>query len=107
VFPAGEQGDGGEVGTVFTTDAHGRSTIWVVIERDDDVIRYARVTPGHLAGTVEVRVPPGEAEITYDLTALNDHAQAELEQFAAGYDQFMAEWERAIAATAGARRELR
>jgi hypothetical protein len=97
VFPAGEHGDGGDVGTVFTTDAHGSTTIWVVVQRGDDSIRYARVTPGQLAGTVEVRLRPGEAEVTYDLTALNDHAQSELEHFAAGYEGFMAGWERAIA----------
>jgi hypothetical protein len=97
VFPAGEQGDGAEVGTVFTTDAHGRSTVWVVIERGDDVIRYARVTPGHLAGTVDVRLRTDEAEVTYDLTALTAEAQHELERFAAGPD-FMAEWRSAIAA---------
>jgi hypothetical protein len=101
VFPAGEQGDGGEVGTVFTTDSQGRSTIWVVIERGDNVIRYARITPGHLAGTVDVRLRTDEAEVTYDLTALTTEAQHELERFAAGYPGFMAEWQRAIAATDG------
>jgi hypothetical protein len=97
-FPDGESGDGGAPGTVFTTDAHGRHTIWVVLDRRDDAIRYARITPGHLAGTVEVRLGEGAAEVTYDLTALTPDAVPELEAFAAGYDAFMAEWERAIAA---------
>ena len=98
LFPAGEQGDGAEPGTVFVTAAHGRETIWVVLDRGADAVRYARITPGHLAGTVEVRLRDDEAEVTYDLTALTDDAQPELEDFAAGYDAFMAEWERAIAA---------
>jgi hypothetical protein len=80
------------------TAAHGRETIWVVLDRGADAVRYARITPGHLAGTVEVRLRDGEAEVTYDLTALTDDTQPELEHFAAGYEAFLAEWERAIAA---------
>jgi len=80
------------------TAAHGPETIWVVLDRGADAVRYARITPGHLAGTVEVRLRDGEAEVAYDLTALTADAQHELDEFAAGYDAFMAEWERAIAA---------
>jgi hypothetical protein len=80
------------------TAAHDRDTIWVVLDRGGDALRYGRITPGHLAGTVEVRLSDGEAEVTYDLTALTDEAQPELEHFAAGYDAFLAEWERAIGA---------
>jgi hypothetical protein len=97
-FPDGESGDGGAPGTVFTTDAHDRHTIWVVVDRSGDAIRYARITPGHLAGTVEVRLGEGAVEVTYDLTALTPDAVHELDAFAAGYEAFMAEWERAIAA---------
>ena len=51
-FPAGEHGDGAAPGTVFLTgDTH-----WVVTDRREDGVRYARVTPGVRAGTVEVRV---------------------------------------------------
>jgi hypothetical protein len=87
---------------VFVTAAHGRTTIWVVVECADDGVRYARITPGHLAGTVEVRLRPDGAEVTYDLTALTADAQHELDEFAAGYDAFMAEWERSIAAVVAA-----
>jgi hypothetical protein len=76
-FPAGESGDGSAPGTVFLTD----DTHWVVIDRTPDRVRYARVTPGVRAGTVEVRVEPdGEGtsvEVTYDITPLvegDDHA---------------------------------
>jgi hypothetical protein len=34
------------------------------------------------------------AEVTYDLTALTKTAQAALQQFADGYDNFLSEWER-------------
>jgi hypothetical protein len=54
---------------------------------------------------VNVRcLPDGQAtrtEITYDLTALATAAQAGLQQFADGYDDFLGEWERRIAAAVG------
>ena len=88
-FPAGEDGDGSAPGTVFLTgDTH-----WVVVDRTPARVRYARVTPGVRAGTVEVVVrPDGEhaiADVTYEMTA-----------FAAGdeFDPAVHEWEPAIAA---------
>jgi hypothetical protein len=93
-FPAGEHGDGSAPGTVFLTgDTH-----WVVTDRAPDHVRYARVTPGVRAGTVDVRVrPEGEitrAEVTYDITPLRpDDA----------YDPAIHEWEPAIAAAIAAR----
>jgi hypothetical protein len=88
-FPAGESGDGSAPGTVFLTgDTH-----WVVVDRAPDRVRYARVTPGVRAGTVEVVVrPDGDAaiaDVTYELTPLaegDDYAPA------------IHEWEAAIAA---------
>ena len=61
-------------------------------------MRYARVTPGVLAGTVDVRCHPDDgdtrAEVTYDLAPLTPDA---LDRFAAGFDGMLAEWERLIA----------
>lgn len=98
VFPAGEAGDGTAPGTVFLTG----ETIWVVAGREPLAARYARVTPGISAGTVAVSCrPDGEharAEVTYELTALSDAGRAELEAFAGGYADYLAEWERLIAA---------
>jgi hypothetical protein len=87
-FPAGEDGDGSAPGTVFLTgDTH-----WLVDDRTPDRVRYARVTPGVRAGTVEVVVrPDGEraiADVTYAMTSF------------AGDDEFdpaIHEWEPAIA----------
>ena len=80
-------------GGVFVT--HGGATVWL----DLGGLRYARVTPGVQAGTVEVRCEPdgdgSRVHVRYDLTALSPHA--ELERFAAEYDAMLAEWERAIA----------
>jgi hypothetical protein len=61
-------------------------------------MRYARVTPGIHAGTVEVRCEPAgsdtRAQVTYDLTALGDSTT--LDRFADGFDAMLAEWERTI-----------
>ena len=89
-YPGGDE-------AVFLTGA----TTWVTVERGDHVRRYARVTPGVQAGTVSVRCEPdGDhtiATVGYELTALS--AAAELEAFAAGYDDFLAGWEPEIAAS--------
>jgi len=101
-FPAGELGDGTAPGTTFTTEHDGNRTFWVVVARDDAVVRYARVTPGIAAGLVEVTCradPRGGTRVvvTYELTALGDDGEAHLAQFAAGYEDHLADWARAIA----------
>jgi hypothetical protein len=102
VFPAGELGDGAAPGTVFITEGHGRRTLWVVVERTEDLVRYARVTPDVWAGTVEVRCRADGtgtvAEVVYDLTALGQAGRRELEAFARGYAGYLREWERLLAA---------
>jgi hypothetical protein len=94
-FPAGDEDP--SPGTTFLTH---EATVWVVADRTPSSMRYARVTPGVHAGTVEVRCEPAGSEtrahVTYDLTALGDPAA--LDRFAAGYDAMLAEWERMIAA---------
>ena len=84
----------GAGGPVFTT--HDGDTVWVALGD----LRYARVTPGVQAGTVSVRLAAEgggtRADVTYDLTALSEHA--DLAAFAAGFDAMLATWERDIAA---------
>jgi hypothetical protein len=83
---------------IFLTGA----TTWVTVERGARSRRYARVTPGIQAGTVSVRCDAdGDhtvATVGYELTALGPGA--DLAAFAAGYDAFLAGWEREIAARA-------
>jgi hypothetical protein len=66
-----------------------------------------RVTPGVQAGTISVDLRPERdgtvADVRYELTALDPAADGELEAFAAGYDAYMAHWERLIAAALTAR----
>ena len=81
--------------TVFTTG----DTIWVITDATATRRRYARVTPGVQAGTVDVVCQPDgdhtRAHVTYDLTALSP--DTDLDAFAARYDHMLAEWERLIA----------
>ena len=88
-------------GTVFSTDAHGVHTTWVILERTPLTAVYARVPPGVSAGTVTVTLrPDGEhtiAEVTYDLTSLG----ADLQPFADGFGHMLGEWERLIGEAAG------
>jgi Activator of Hsp90 ATPase homolog 1-like protein len=94
--------DDAAVGTVFYTDAHGEHVTWIVIDRDGDrQIRYARVAAHRDAGTVEVRLEPGnghtEVTVTYRLTALSPDGDRWLRAFAAGYPEFLRSWETSIA----------
>jgi len=87
---------GGDEGVFLTGD-----TTWVTGERGEHSRRYARVTPGVQAGTVSVSCAPDGAgtvaTIGHQLTALGP--DADLATFAAGYDDFLAGWEREIAAS--------
>ena len=96
-FPAGEPAEEDE-GTVWVTTAADRSTYWVVAAKDAERVRYGRTTPGFAAGTVEVRVRASDADetqldITYDLTALADAGESELDDFAAGFHEEIGSWE--------------
>ena len=95
-FPPGEDSS---PGTTFTT--HGGKTFWVIADRTSDTMRYARITPGVHAGTVEVRCEPAgaatRAHVTYDLTGLADAVT--VDHFADDFPAMLAEWERLIAAS--------
>lgn len=91
-------------GAVFRTAGHdGGTTTWVVVDREPGRrLRYARIATEKTAGTVEVvlREAGGGSEVTvtYQLTALNETAAAELAGFEAHYPEFIRSWEEAIAA---------
>ena len=69
----------------------------MIADHEPDRIHNGRVTPHHLAGTVEVRAysrsPAGTAvRVTYDLPALTGAATGELAGFAAGYHAEIDTW---------------
>ena len=87
-----------EVGLVFETGEAEQATIWVVLESDRERgrLKYARVTPGSRAGTVEVHLSTSGSktlvEVTYDLTALAARTN-DLDQYApALFSAMMEEW---------------
>ncbi len=94
-------------GAVFSTHGDdGRETLWVIVDWQPERhrVRYARVTPGRRAGTVEVSCTEGPrgttlATVTYELVALTPEGDADLatwtESWYAGY---LEEWGRQIAA---------
>lgn len=99
-FPA-PAADDTEPGTVFEIHAQGQHTVWVVSGREPGRrISYARVTPGHLAGTVAISIRPSgrqsEVEVTYLLTALTPAASHQLREFAHGYPAYLQSWQDAI-----------
>lgn len=96
-------GDGSAPGTVFTTESDGGAATWIVLERRDDGMRYARVAPGRIAGTISVDcVEQGSHEtrvtVRYDVTSLGSDGVAFVEELEAGYEAFLAEWRREIVA---------
>ena len=75
-----------------------------MLERRDDGLRYARVAPGRIAGTVEVRCTEtarGETEVTvtYDVTSLGPEGRAFVDELSDGYEAFLEHWREAILAS--------
>ena len=103
-FPADGEA---RAGALFSTRGEdGRETLWVIVDWRPERrrVRYARVTPGLRAGTVEVACAPGPdrttvATVTYDLAALSPEGDADLAtRTESWYAGFLAEWEQQIAA---------
>jgi hypothetical protein len=98
-------------GVVFTTGHEAGTTIWVMVDHGPDQVRYVRVTPDALAGTVEVRALSAtgagtDLRVTYDLTALTPDAITGLARFAADYDTEIATWAQDIAESLTGSRRL-
>jgi hypothetical protein len=89
-------------GTVFSTMSHGGAAIWVVVERRPDGMRYARVAPGHIAGTIDVTCTPlddgTDVRVVYDVTSLGPEGIDFVRELESGYDAFMSSWREEILA---------
>jgi len=91
-------------GTVFTTESHGGDATWVVVERTESAIRYARFVPGRIAGTVAVRCENGAADgetqvtVVYDVTPLGPDGAEFVRRLRDGYDAFLDSWREEIVA---------
>jgi hypothetical protein len=81
-YPTGDVSE--SPGTVFTTSHGTIDTVWLIeeINRTQHTSAYARITPGHHAGTVRVHCDdqPGDrcvVTVVYDMTALSpSHPEA-------------------------------
>lgn len=85
-------------GTVFTTESDGGMATWIVLERRQDGMRYARVANKRIAGTIDVTCVPGtspnetEVTVTYDVTSLSPEGTAFVKELEATFDAFLGEW---------------
>ena len=63
-------------------------------------MRYARIAPDRIAGTIDVtcaRSPSAdETEVTYDVTSLRPEGVTFVEELEAGYDAVLASWREEI-----------
>jgi hypothetical protein len=95
--------DGAAVGTVFTTPSTGGDAVWIVVARSDDSVAYARVVPGHIAGTIRVACSAADGgchvRVTYDVTSLAPAGDDWIREFERGYSDFLEHWRRAIVAS--------
>jgi hypothetical protein len=94
-------------GTVFTTESAGGPATWIVVERRDDGLRYARIAPDRIAGTISVVCSEGASPeetrviVRYDATSLGPDGVQFVKELQAGYDLFLADWRREILAGLG------
>ena len=99
-----------EPGSVWTTATTESSTVWVVERVDTEACtaRYARVTPGTHAGTVQVRCREAEGgcevQVDYDLTALPGAPADVLAPYEEeAFDAMLDQWRRAVLRAIGQR----
>jgi Polyketide cyclase / dehydrase and lipid transport len=87
-------------GTVFTTESDGGHATWIVLERRPDGMRYARVAPRRIAGTVSVSCAPSpegtQVRVTYDVTSLGPEGAEFVRELESGYHGFMESWREEI-----------
>jgi hypothetical protein len=103
--------DGSATGTVFTTESDGGTATWIVLDRRSDGMSYARVAPGRIAGTIDVRcsdeasAQETRVSVRYDVTSLGPEGVQFVQEFEAGYDAFLDEWRREILAALAVERD--
>lgn len=88
-----------EVGAVWRTSHGEDTTTWITTDRDEDRVRYARISSNGTAGLVQVRCTPAgggtSVEVTYDLTACAAAGVGALQRFAADFDGMLEHWRQA------------
>jgi hypothetical protein len=96
--------DDSSPGTVFTTESDGGDATWIVVERRHNGMRYARIVPDRIAGTIDVVCAQGESadvtevEVTYDVTSLGPEGGAFVKELEASFHEFLEGWRQEILA---------
>jgi hypothetical protein len=101
-YPAGEPSE--TPGTVFTTEAGGGVTVWLIqlIDTNGCTAEYSRVTPGRHAGTVRVRCDDASyggcvVSVTYDMSLLPGSDPTALDPYKDdAFEAMMSQWSEAI-----------
>jgi hypothetical protein len=89
-------------GTVFTTESDGGAAIWIVLDRHENGMRYARIAPDRIAGTITVTCAEAassdetQVTVTYDVTSLSPEGAAFVDELKTGYDGFLESWRQEI-----------
>jgi hypothetical protein len=89
-----------------------RNRVWIVIERREDAMRYARVVPDCIAGTISVTCSSAVAgeecrvAVEYDVTTLGPAGGAFVRELESDYDGFLESWRDEIVAALGLEEEL-
>jgi hypothetical protein len=106
IYPVpGAAKDDSSPGTVFTTESDGGEATWIVLERSDNGMRYARVAHDRIAGTIDVVCTQGESpdvtevEVTYDVTSLSPEGSVFAKKLQASFDEFLEGWQHEIVAS--------
>ena len=97
-YPGGEASE--ETGTVFLSHVGGVETIWIIlgIDRESGETSFARITPGHHAGTVRVHCrADGDdatiATVSYDISILPGARSDAIDAYAPeGFAEMLDQW---------------
>jgi hypothetical protein len=90
-------------GTAFVTRSEDGERFWLITAAAESSMAYSRFDPRGIVAAIEVVCTPvsdavTRVDVSYTLTALNRAAEADIAEFAAGYDGYLAGWKRAIEA---------
>jgi hypothetical protein len=98
----GAETDDTAPGTVFWTESDGGPATWIVLDRGEHSVRFARISPGRIAGTIAVACEAAgggcRVSVTYDVTSLGPGGAAFVRELEGGFERFMEHWRAAILA---------
>lgn len=79
-----------------------------MLDHSDNEMRYARIVPDHIAGTIAVACSPAakqdktQVSVTYDITSLGPDGAEFVTELEATYNEFLEDWRQQIVAVGAA-----